>query len=251
MRLLIPLLAALFMGSAAPCQAEISEYDIEIVIFEDLSSRYINSEQWPRVEHTLPLEESTPDLLMEELLEPASPDYPDDNDVINIASNNNVMLDKYVKKLGSSARYKVLVHKSWRQAGLDVGSAIDIEIDSRKDQHNSGGPDALQGIDANMPDPAKGHGAELTSSVSGKVKVTLGRYLHIYTDLLYKKPASFQTPIPVSLEDSRFSEFQIKSHRRMRSKELHYLDHPLLGILVMALPVESIEKDAQQQTPTQ
>ena len=33
--------------------AEVNEYDIEIVIFEDLSSRYVDSEQWPRLEHEL------------------------------------------------------------------------------------------------------------------------------------------------------------------------------------------------------
>jgi hypothetical protein len=36
----------------------------------------------------------------------------------------------------------------------------------------------------------------------------------------------------------RIEEYPIKFHRRMRSKELHYLDHPLVGILVMAKPVE-------------
>lgn len=249
MRSLVPVLitALLLFASSLPCQAEITEYDIEIVIFEDLSNRYIDSEKWPRIQHAIPLQENSSSLITEELLEPVTAEYPDDNDVINIASNNSAMLDQHVKKLNNSSRYKVLVHQSWRQAGLDAESAIDIEVDSRKQQQ----PTTFQGIAADLPGSDNNSDNQLVSSVSGKVKITLGRYLHIYTDLIYKKPASFQAPMPVSLEDSRFSEFLIKSHRRMRSKELHYLDHPLVGMLVMALPVDSSAKNTPQQSVTQ
>ena len=47
---------ALFLTLYIPAlasYAEVTEYDIEVVIFEDLSSRYVNSEQWPRLEHQL------------------------------------------------------------------------------------------------------------------------------------------------------------------------------------------------------
>ena len=249
MRTYIALLATLwFILGTAPCRADVTEYDIEIAIFEDLSERYLDSEKWPRIEHAIPPQENITDQVVEELLEPASAEYPDNNDVINIASNNSTMLDAHVKKLEASSRYKVLVHKSWRQTGLDAKSAIDIAIDSNKE--NKTGSSRIMGIAAEMPGSTQDPDDELSSSISGTVKITLGRYLHIYTDLIYKKPSS-RAPLPVSLEDNRFSEFLIKSHRRMRSRELHYLDHPLVGMLVMALPVEPVETDNKQQTDRQ
>ena len=57
--------------------------------------------------------------------------------------------------------------------------------------------------------------------LSGLIRLTRGRYLHLDTDLL--------------LLDARTSQpHRIKLHRRMRSNELHYVDHPKLGILIRA-----------------
>jgi hypothetical protein len=86
-----------------------------------------------------------------------------------------------------------------------------------------------------------------SSSISGEIKIILGRYLHIYTDLIYKRPNTSYAPVLASSQNDQFKEFSIKSHRRMRSKELHYIDHPLVGVLVMALPVEKSEEEAPEQ----
>ncbi|MDH3450858.1 MAG: peptidoglycan binding protein CsiV, partial [Gammaproteobacteria bacterium] len=32
--------------------------------------------------------------------------------------------------------------------------------------------------------------------------------------------------------------YPVRYHRRMRSSELHYIDHPLVGILILVTPVE-------------
>ncbi len=32
--------------------------------------------------------------------------------------------------------------------------------------------------------------------------------------------------------------YPLNSHARMRSKELHYIDHPLVGMLIQINPVE-------------
>ena len=57
--------------------------------------------------------------------------------------------------------------------------------------------------------------------LSGLIRMTQGRYLHLDTDLV--------------LIDSNTSQpYRIKLHSRMRSKELHYVDHPRLGILIRA-----------------
>ena len=39
------------------------------------------------------------------------------------------------------------------------------------------------------------------------------------------------------------NSYTLQSHRRMRSKELHYIDHPLVGILIQINPVEPTPVD--------
>lgn len=57
--------------------------------------------------------------------------------------------------------------------------------------------------------------------LGGLLRVTRGRYLHLEADLLLRDT---NTAVP----------HHIKLYRRMRSGELHYVDHPKLGILIQA-----------------
>ncbi len=110
--------------------------------------------------------------------------------------------------------------------------------------------------------------------LDGTVKVVLSRFLHIYTDLLLLKPVHIDYPPPatkaVSLTENESDNskqqatteeksaetyrialadpdetfttlhgFNIKEHRRMRSGELHHIDHPLLGIIIKISPIEN------------
>ncbi len=236
-----------FCIPAQICYAEINEYDIEIVIFEDVSNRYVDSEQWPRVIHELLPEDlkTNTDINIDngKVEETAGIDA---NDVINISSNDTGKLDKYAKIINASTRYNVLVHKAWRQAGLDAESAINIHINSKENAISSTAT-TLTGFNSELGKDSD----KTSSSISGEIKVILGRYLHIYTDLIYKRPNTSYTSVLASSANGLFKEFTIKSHRKMRSKELHYIDHPLVGILVMALPVEKPEEKISKENRTQ
>jgi len=77
------------------------------------------------------------------------------------------------------------------------------------------------------------------NNLHGMVKMVKGRYLHFYTDL---RLVSADTGQP----------YQIKLHRRMRSDELHYVDHPIVGALVQAKRYEPpVVEPPAQKTPLQ
>ena len=61
--------------------------------------------------------------------------------------------------------------------------------------------------------------------LEGWFSVTVGRYVHFRAYLLYR------------LADGGTAVFN--ESRRMRSNEVHYLDHPALGILALVRPVET------------
>ncbi len=57
--------------------------------------------------------------------------------------------------------------------------------------------------------------------LTGLLRVTRGRFLHLDTDLALQDRDSAQL-------------YRIRLNRRMRSGELHYVDHPLLGSVIKA-----------------
>ena len=76
--------------------------------------------------------------------------------------------------------------------------------------------------------------------LDGLIRITRGRFLHLETDLLLQPP-------------ERTTPYRIQLHRRMRSGETHYVDHPMLGILIRSKRVAVAdgpeEPDVQTETP--
>ncbi len=102
-------------------------------------------------------------------------------------------------------------------------------------------------------------------NLSGIISLGLGRYIHVEADLLLYKPQqqnivedelpppTFIVPKPmqfifddfgfnpttIEIEEEKTPElFRIRGALRMPSKEIHYLDHPLLGMLILFTPYE-------------
>ena len=75
------------------------------------------------------------------------------------------------------------------------------------------------------------------ANLAGYVRVTIGRYLHFEADLWTTMEKIDQTDSP---QDNQF--MALRESRRMRSNELHYLDHPALGIITKISPY-SIDSD--------
>jgi len=66
----------------------------------------------------------------------------------------------------------------------------------------------------------------------GTVRIERQRYLHLYPEInLYTTLGAEQPGSVIRMSESR----------RMRSKEVHYIDHPVLGMLVLFRPVKDAE----------
>ncbi|WP_455375943.1 CsiV family protein [Kaarinaea lacus] len=99
----------------------------------------------------------------------------------------------------------------------------------------------------------------------GTLRLSVSRYLHLEANLNYRVPVVKEEMVPVNMEDAvvgsgfqqnvAFTEqgdaaemrkqirrtlqnFNMFETRRMRSKEIHYFDHPLLGIIARVIPYE-------------
>jgi hypothetical protein len=82
----------------------------------------------------------------------------------------------------------------------------------------------------------------------GTVAITLGRYLHFEANLFFHAPGLGMEPVAIALAENgepllnekqlnTAGYQQLNESRRMRSVEIHYLDHPKLGLLVRVDPI--------------
>ena len=134
--------------------------------------------------------------------------------------------------LNKSGKYKVLKHMAWLQPGLAKEDAIPIRVQAGKDYTNEFKERSFSEADFNDRTLPANHPI---NELDGTVNFVLGRYLHLYTDLVYRKPFDVLSG-DVLGRDRILADFPVKSHRKMRSSTLHYIDHPYLGILIEVRP---------------
>ncbi|MBT8439975.1 MAG: peptidoglycan binding protein CsiV, partial [Gammaproteobacteria bacterium] len=80
------------------------------------------------------------------------------------------------------------------------------------------------------------------AALSGKVRIRLSRYLHADFDIQLQNPnwsPSF-TNEPAMLEPQAAKTIHFNVSRKLKRDKIHYIDHPLAGIL---LRIERFEKD--------
>ena len=214
------------LAETVDIQKPLKEYDVEIIIFEDAHARYLNSESWQK------------DSLDEEHLTDANLNAQKKPISNNLTAENfkpiePSIIKKEYKRINNSSEFNVLQYSAWRQAGLKSADAFEIDISRLRNTHKN----------------------RTENAISGKVKVVLARYLHFYSELEYQRqnddsdaietlPDSENTTTEKTSDDKNIvlntvnNTYTFQSHRRMRSKELHYIDHPLVGILIQINPVE-------------
>lgn len=207
----LALAAILAAAFALPAGAAERWFTVEIIVFEDLRSDNLHAEHWPP-------DPGEPSLVNAIELTHLPEDAPDDGvHAYRLMKSSNLALGEVRSRLRRSAHYRPLVHAGWRLPGLPRRAARPVHVG------RSLGDGEVRA--------AAGAGAE-RSSVHGTVTVSLARFLQVDVDLLYHRPASSEAAAPSSAP----TRFRLVSERRMRSGELHYVDHPLFGVLVLLTP---------------
>lgn len=129
-------------------------------------------------------------------------------------------LDGVRSGLRNSSGYSVLFHRAWRQVGYDAAHAIAYPIHAF----------AENGRD----------------SIEGSVTLVRERYLHLDVDLLLMT-ASAAAPAQYSDGPNSAPAFRLREKRRMRSRELHYFDHPRFGMIAMVTPYDAPEDEPEPE----
>lgn len=246
MKKLIPLLLFLV---ALPSWGR--QFDVEVIVFK----RTVNPEQTA---------ESWPDLLPKIDLENAGSLADSDfrtQKGVRILPSSSYRLNGSVDKLNQHAGFQVLLHTAWRQGGRGRLSAPVFHIQAGKDFSSSynldgtlkgsvQGTEVIDGIsEENIP-------ASLYE-LDGKIQIYVDHYLYADVQMDLREPSVREVvlQVPLKLESTQASDeavqsgfmaeveptvqkqeflksYRIIQKRRMKSSETHYLDHPLMGIII-------------------
>jgi len=241
------LISVLFLALTSISYAEdMRYYDIEVVVIENLNPVARKSENWPlqlhmvQPEKIIPLGEPVPKL--KEWL----PKQADLKLSYKILNSKNYQLTEHVEKLAESKSKRVIFHTAWRQPGLDKHTALPVYF-----KREIPVPPVVENETSFEQQPTNTNPTEL----EGILRVTLARYLHLEAEL------SLRNKLPETTSDNPFEVLDSdkpvvdmekqgvihlkQQRRRIRSKELHYLDHPVLGILLLITPYELPEDVAE------
>lgn len=159
------------------------------------------------------------------------------------------ILNDQARKLSNSSQYRILKHFAWRQPVVDKQNSQPILIKTGFDFSGLYPERTFQQIEFSDTDLYLEE--EQNTGVwelEGTINVVITRYLHIYSDLVYRLER--QNPMyidDISQPEHVLVDYEVKSHRKMKSRELHYIDHPIVGILVEATPIEEDEEEAQEE----
>jgi hypothetical protein len=191
------LLSAGLVGFSGTLHAEeVPRYTVEVIVFENYALRGWTEEHWPD-EIELPITKDSTSIF-------TTGKRP------LFIEHAKTSLDTVAKKI--SKNYRVLFHRAWIQNAIDTKNAPTTLIENTQE----GG-----------------------TQIVGTIKLYKTRFAHVEVDLEFEKaiPAkireAFAENQQLALEDlPSHWRFNLKEARKIKEGELHYIDHPLFGVLV-------------------
>ncbi len=207
-------------------------YRFELIIFEYTNSQYSDTETWP----VNPGEPDDADVLssITSSAYKASPATNSGGFIFKLQQPRQLILKKEARAIKRSSSRKLLLHTSWVQSMHSEKQARPLAIKIGKEYTSlESGPD-YSGLYSDYSTPAATPVKH--KQLEGTIRISISRYLHVWTDLLFRRPRSSAIADNSGYIDTQ--AFRYRDHRKMRSKELHYIDNPSFGILIYALPVK-------------
>lgn len=241
---ILPLM--LLLAIPATSYAKRTGYIVELIIFEDTRGRYAHSEDWRFNDKLLHSQKS---------IKGRPPGKDPQYSELNWKRGK---LASKLKHIINSPNYNVLVNRRWKQTGLDrkkvisiplntkpVLASVDLETGSEASAMNEMSSPVSTEVDADQANTVDlQNTGEMPTWISGQVTLIMSRYLHFNVDLHYFKPQTSENG------GREYVSYPVFSERRMKSKEVHYIDHPLVGVIVLATPYKIKQGNSDKKTAT-
>jgi hypothetical protein len=231
MRLLRLLVLMLCGTAAAPLSAADTWYEVELIVVAQRNPD-AGSEIWP-AHQALPVGMDTA------LPVPLAGQASTDPRLAPLPPENYRLLAE-AERIATDPNYELLLHTGWRQAGLAREQSIPLRLSAVTADTATATEEGSSAPDVDTTTPVENPALRL----DGTLRLILARYLHLETDLRYRAVGDATPPVDngfFSLPDAAPAEqpvYRMNESRRMRSREVHYLDHPMFGVIALVTPYE-------------
>jgi Peptidoglycan-binding protein, CsiV len=204
-----------------------SWYQVEVVVFDRLNPD-LDGEQWQNEDFTIrnnlvELQSADAALNTVEELVPYI-----------ILDNSRNRLNGVQRALKLSSQYRPLIHLSWQQAATQRRQSRYVHL-QRFDGNQSMSVTDSVNLDAE-PEFLE-EIIPLNRIIDGSIRIRSGFYLHADVDLNYFKDLPAENKILRTSEESYIGAtdktiIKLKETRKIKLNEIHYFDHPMLGVIL-------------------
>jgi hypothetical protein len=237
MKILVSLLMLLI---AMPSWAE-RQFDVEVIIFKRNVNAENTNESWP---------ESLPPISYRNTGSLQSASYLNANGV-SVLPQSQYRLNSQAQHLRNHAGFQVLLHTAWRQGDGGASSAPTLHFTAGNNYTTLFNKD---GTEASSSTPST---TVPLMEFEGKLQVYVQHYLFANAEFDLRAPITRKISIENSIasydltnsdtttqlgnlkaiqnstETERFLKtYRLDQKRKMKSEEVHYFDHPLLGMII-------------------
>lgn len=200
-------------------------YQVEVIIFDHITPKTVNAEYW-RSHTNLVTGHHSIDLA------DYDPDTPDQ--AYQLLPQSQMTLMKEQKKIASHTDYHILAHYAWHQPITSKEWTQPIRIYGGEDYNHQSMKTELN--ETNYFSESLNHPND-NWQVNGTLTISKKRFISVNADIYLNLPFVEVSPMlnnkPLLYPNSDgLVSFKLAETRRMRTGELHYFDHPLLGMLV-------------------
>ncbi len=250
-------------------------YHVELSIFTNYSADSDTSESWPDdlelryPEPLLTLIQKQPENI-KEIIDPIDLKATDKNTITLLADSEKQLLPA-VKRIHRSGKQQVLFHESWIQAIDSRKTAPNIAI------HGGGQYDNHFELEGSIRLSRERYLHIETNLWLNSFTINVGQEGEPWpllpllpsqpyipqnndqdsendvfdnSDIQWNDLQEFGSQFQAIIENQYLNKrvVTMKQHRKMRSKELHYLDHPQMGLLLQITPYEAPEPEPEDIT---
>lgn len=196
------MVTSLFVVAQVNTKEPAPQVRVEVIIFQSLALRGWTQEYWPDAEQLPDVDQVR--------------HFNREDGYARLLPSDQLTLTDEISKMTTDKGYDILAHFAWQQETLPKELSAPILLDQFIQQRRME-----------------------SSILFGSIRIYQERFAHIEVDL------ELDRQIPIRIRDnfalhqqidpdwmSEGWRFRLKESRRTRPGELHYLDHPIFGVLV-------------------
>lgn len=212
----------LLAGLTIAATSHAINYDVEVIIFEHVRNTDVGSADTL----LLPVVRGAQQIPAIQIDPNATSAAQDPNALIKPLTT--LRLQDEATQIRESNNHRLVYHGGWRQTDFSQEAApyMRIAFGSSVQMFTERGDADSQYLNGYTSPPVnRATDQKRATTLYGGVKVWVGRFLHFDTLLAYTPQGGTRS-------------FAMQSERRMRSRQLHYIDNPRFGIITKIFPVD-------------